>query len=177
MSTNNFSYENICVVVHSPLLYGCDTCEIEQKDSSVCTGCGGDMYDYTDENIQSDIDYYKNTLEQSINDFSSTDKKEWYNNYLLLGKVILDRLDSSNYTVIYVTYNPGYYNAACLDYTVDRIIYEDDSDKQAKEEGKRILSKCKEIEKVLRTFGTEIKKVGQFSNGEAVYKLVDNKQK
>lgn len=34
----------------------------------------------------------------------------------------------------------------------------------------KIHAKCKAIIKVLRTFGTEIEKVGQFSN-------VDNKQK
>lgn len=175
MSTNNFSYENICVVVHHPLEYYCSNCEIEQIDSSVCDECGEDMIDNTYLNVEVDIDYCKDTLEKSINDFYSTDKKEWYGDHLLLGKVILERKDSSNYTVIYVTYNPGYYNDACLDYIVYRKIYEHDSDKQAKKEDKRILLKCKEIEKVLRTFGTEVKKIGQFNNGEAVYKLVDNK--
>lgn len=175
MSTNNFSYENICVVVHDTTDYYCSDCDIEQFNNSICEECGEDMINNTDLIIDSDIDYYKDTLEKNINDFSSADKKEWYGDYLLLGKVILERLDSSNYTVIYVTYNPGYHNAACLDYTIDSKIYEDESDKQAKKEDKKILLKCKEIEKVLRTLGTEFQKVGQFSNGEAVYKKVDNK--
>lgn len=147
MSTNNFNYKNICVVVHDDI---------------------DDDYPF----INEDIDSWKEILNDKIKNFQIPYKNIWVKDGLVLGNVDFYKKNGEHYATIYATYKCGYYAGACLDYIVE---YEDDSwgdEVRLKTLDKKIENKCRAIEKVLRTFGTEVRKVGQFSNGEAVYEKV-----
>lgn len=141
MSTNNFSYENICVVVHDE----------EESDSF----------------FETDFIVWKSELERIVKGFIPEEKDNWLNNdKLKLGYIPFYKSNGEHYATIWVTYKSGYYVGACLDYIIERDF------EGLKTFENKIESKCKAIEKVLRTFGQEVIKVAQFSNGEAVYKSI-----
>ena len=174
MSTNNFTYENICVVVHDTTEYYCDICDIYQDNNSTCESCGNDsmsdnaISDFYDE----DIVYFADTLSEKVKGFQSEVKRKWTRKEaLILGDCTFYKPDGEHYATVYVTYKSGYYAGACLDYSIER----EDEYNMLKTYEDKIQAKCKAIAKVLRTMGTEVKKVAQFSNGEAVYQKVDNK--
>ena len=98
-------------------------------------------------------------------------KRKWTRREaLILGDCTFYKPDGEHYATIFVTYKSGYYYGACLDYSIEYVDYEKPPTIHSID--KKIRSKCNAIEKVLRTLGTEVKKVAQFSNGEAVYKVV-----
>lgn len=170
MSTNNFDFENICVVVHNSTEYYCDNCDIYQLDNSTCESCKNTemsdnaISDFYDDDLQ----YWSDTLTEKIKGFQSEVKRKWTKNEaFILGDCTFYKESGEHYATIYVTYKGGYYAGACLDYTIER----ENDDIKVKTFENKIQSKCNAITKVLRTFGQEVIKVGQFSNGEAVYEL------
>jgi len=180
MSTNNFRFENICVVVHNSTEYYCENCETYQDDNSTCESCGSkemsdnaisDFYD-------DDIVYFTDTLAEKVKGFEKYDTShklsKWTKNEaLILGEVQIHKDNGEYYASVYATYKSGYYSGACLDYVVEYAdVYEYGEHKKTKKLEKKIQSKCNAIAKVLRTLGTEVVKVAQFSNGEAIYKAV-----
>lgn len=171
MSTNNFSYENICVVVHNDTEYYCEDCEVYQMNNSTCESCGNDsMSDNAISDFwEDDLVYFADTLSEKIKGFQKELNRKWTRREaLILGDCTFYKPDGEHYATIYVTYKSGYYAGACLDYSIER----EDEDNQLKTYEDKIYTKCNAIEKVLRTMGTEVRKVAQFSNGEAVYQKV-----
>ena len=143
MSTNNFSFENICVVVHDNTDDG-DNAEI--------------MFD-------EDVAYWKDELKSKIKGCEIPSKPNWIDEAYILAEIPFYHLDEL-YAKIYITYQSGYYSAACLDYKI-RI---EDEYNPNKSINRDIQRKCNKIVKVLSKLGTRVLKVAQFSNGEAVYR-------
>lgn len=174
MSTNNFTYRNICVVVHDTTEYYCEPCEIYQQDNDTCEECGELMRDnHCNDFYGIDIENWAGLLAEKIKGFEVPTRRKWTRDEaLILGSIDIERKNGEDYATIYATYKSGYYCGACLDYIVE---YEDDSwgdEVRLKTLDKKIDVKCRQIAKVLRSFGTEVRKVAQFSNGEAVYEKV-----
>lgn len=148
MSTNNFTYKNICVVVH------------DSNDA--------DDYFYNE-----DIECWKQKLESEVKGFEMFKNRNWNGDALILGEYMLHRKNGDWYASIQVTYQSGYYVGACLDYD---IIYNEDTEdienKKPKTMEAKLQTKVSKISLVLKTFGVQIVKVGNFSNGEAVYQRV-----
>ena len=143
MSTNNFTFQNICVVVHE------------------------DNYDNTD----SDLEYWGDCLILRVSRFERYTTRKWNEREaLLIGEVPFYRVNGDLYATIYVTYKSGYYSGACLDYYTEF----EQGTKIMKLE-KAVKAKENRIRNVLRSFGDEYLKVGQFSNGEAVYQRASKK--
>lgn len=174
MSTNNFSYENICIVVHNDTEYYCESCELYQLNDEICKKCNNTMLDNHIEDFQeNDIENWTNILSNKIKGFHSEVKRRWTKNEaLILGDCTFYKGNGEHYATIYITYQSGYYAGACLDYTIER----EDENNLIKTFEDKIFSKEKAIRKVLRTFGVEVVKMAQFSNGEAVYKAVKSKK-
>lgn len=141
MSTNNFNFKNICVVV---------------EDKNYYEGYIEDTAEFISEKIKG---------------FEIPAVRKWVDENLVLGYVDFHKNNGEHYARVYITFNSGYYADACLDYTIER-----ESDYGYIEVNnsteKKIDSKCRVIEKVLRGLGQEVIKVAQFSNGEAVYKPI-----
>ena len=147
MSTNNFSYENICVVVED-----------------------NDGYDFDD--MVRDMG---DTLEDKVMDFTREVKRNWTKNEaMIIGEVRIYKDNGEYYASVYATIKSGYYADACLDYVVEYSEYLDDN-KHLKTLDKKIESKCRQIAKVLRMHGTEVRRVATFSNGEAIYEKIKQK--
>ena len=143
MSTNNFWIENRCVVVE-------------------------------------DEDYESGNMPK-LGDYLGNDRN-FQGHELLTGYKEQDKL---MYTTI--TIRAGYYSGACIDFEQDEdkaYEYENDKyigrpkDEQLKKRVEKILERERKIankilDKLIKDYGyVEIKKIGQFSNGEAVYKRV-----
>jgi len=142
MGTNNFTFQNICVVVHEDGM----------------------------EHFDSDINYWRDCLTHQIIDFTAENKPTWTRQgAYILGDVSFYRGNGDLYATIYITYKSGYYDSACLDYVTE---FEDENTK-IKRLNLAISKRENRIKQVLRRYGTEILKVGQFSNGEAVYKRAE----
>lgn len=144
MSTNNFSYENICVVVENT----------------------GDSMDFDFQ-----LEDWRQQL-SNIKGFEPCQREHWTKDEAyIIGTISFYKNDGTFYADLCATYKDGYYSDGCLDYVIEYDTYLDD-DKHIKSIEKKIQSKCNAIAKVLRTLGIEVVKVAQFSNGEAVYKAV-----
>lgn len=91
MSTNNFNFKNICVVV---------------KDEEYYDGYVEDSAEFLKEKIKG--------LEVQV-------PAKWLgNDSRVLGYVDFERSNGEHYARIYITLNSGYYADACLDYVVER---------------------------------------------------------
>lgn len=149
MSTNNFSYKNVCVVL-----------EDVEGDYN------GDFWDYNVMNIQYELEQkIKGFVTFSIHkDRRFTKDKE----ALIIGEVDFYKSNGEWYGSLYATIKSGYYSDSCLDWDFE---YENDDYEQNKNLTieKKIQSRARQIVKIFKKFGTEVKKVAQFSNGEALY--------
>jgi len=81
-----------------------------------------------------------------------------------------------------VVIKSGYYSGANIDYTIDGdfgIENEQNKKQIAHYEAmhRKLDRMVEKTKKILRKNGTEMLKVGQFSNGEAVYELKNKKSK
>lgn len=165
MSTNNFTYENICVVVHEPDYY-CYDCEV-QTDGK-CLICKKEIENEIDWN--NDIQYWKDKIAKKIKGFIPVFGEKWDNNALILGEWSTNRQDGTEYANIKVTYRSGYYSGACLDYIIE---YNDDEyykNMRPETFEKRVLKTQAKISTLLKSFGVQVVRVANFSNGEAIYK-------
>ena len=146
MSTNNFSFENICVIVHD---------DTEEDDGEF--------------RFDMDMEFWREQLASEIKGFIPATKREWTKNEaLIIGEITMHKPNGEYYASIYATYKSGYYAGACLDYVVEYEEYLED-DAHLKTLDAKIEARTKKLAKILKTFGTPVIKVGQFSNGEAVY--------
>lgn len=145
MSTNNFSFKNICIVVH-------------------------DNHDENEEiNFDEDLAYWQDTLSEEIPGFNRSVGRTWTKDEaFIIGSVDFHKTNGEHYATIYITYKSGYYAAACLDYLTE---YSDEyEEKRIKSLEAKIEAKTRRIIKRLSSFGQRVIKIGQFSNGEAVYR-------
>lgn len=175
MSTNNFSFENILVVLpdfNYDYKKPCKCCEDENCEYAELDSEFDDLaYNEYIANVQSQLE--KIGFESS--------KDEWersYNRSGSIGRIIAKWGQEDNCFVkwLEVVVRSGYYGGMNIDYTIDGDFCP--QDEQNKKEIKHIEALQKKfdkqvarLEKILRKNGTEMLKVGQFSNGEAVYKL------
>lgn len=142
MSTNNFSFKNILVAIDD------DQAEI--------------FDDYIVPEIQEELElrfpkgnradgYPRNENGKKIFDIPV---------YLPNGEL---------YKEITVLWRSGYYSGANIDYIIEDSSYRSYEPTSTKTVDAKVVSTCRAVEKILRRHGTELRKVGQFSNGEAVY--------
>lgn len=168
MSTNNFSFNNILVVIPDFNFYheseGCD-CENKNEDG-VCKRAG----DYIDFD-QWGHDNYIEEVQKQLQEigFDSCDKYENGGSYG--GKVIAqygveDKTGMIKWLEVVI--RSGYYSGANIDYTIDGD-FADGIPRTALD--KTFNRLVRQTEEILRKNGTEMLKVGQFSNGEAFYEL------
>lgn len=178
MSTNNFSFENILVVIPDFNFYheseGCD-CE-DKDEKGVCKMQGEyvdfDQYGY--EEYKNDMQSYLETMKIAKNIYYNNLDKWDNNNGRIIGEFIINDKNENHFTKINVVIRNGYYEGANIDYTIDKdrdyYNYPLSASEMFKLD-KQLQVLLKKIEKVLVKYGgEEYLKVGQFSNGEAVYK-------
>lgn len=168
MSTNNFSYDNILVVLPDFCLYD-DRGGFIEYDNFLFDEYIADM-----QSRLSKIGLY------------SVNKNDNNRNYA--GKIISEYLleDTSHYNMgnvyIEVVIRSGYYSGENIDYYIDGDFYVENEESKMQSKiyqslHKKIDNKCKQIENILKKHGGEqYIKTAQFSNGEAMYqKLSFNK--
>lgn len=167
MSTNNFKFENILVVVPDFKFDNrCmdEECPHFEEEGMHC--------EHVDTYYEYDTEGYKMWLEEVQEQlakigFESDDRQDSDRNYggsIVATWSIVDNDD--NCVSIEIVIRNGYYDGTNIDYRVTET--EMDISKTIQ---KMLDKKIKQVEKILRKNGTEMLKVGQFSNGEAVYKL------
>ena len=174
MSTNNFKYENVLIKIPDFNLYHeCDDNDVE--------GCpidcerAGEFIEYDDFGY----DCYVKDVQSQLQKIGFEACNKFGNDRSYPSKIIAQYgLEDNDGMIVWieVIINAGYYEGANIDYTIDGDfgIENEQSKKQVAhyEAMHRKLDKIVEkTVKILRKNGTELLKVGQFSNGEAVYKL------
>lgn len=151
MSTNNFTFTNICVVVH---------------DTDV-----DDPHLFDD-----DMEYWRSVLADKFPGIIIPTQDQWTRNEsYIIAELQFHKPNGEYYASLYATYKSGYYAAACLDYVVEYEYTYDDDESKLKSMERKIESASKKMAKVLSKFGQRVIKVAQFSNGEAVYQAVDKR--
>lgn len=150
MSTANYSYKNICVVVHDG----------DQEDLEYW--------------IDADICMFAGLLRDKVRGFKIAEGKRRFTEnmdaLILGGCEVINRHSGEVFAEVVATYKDGYYHGACLDYDV---IYNDYYEAERQTSVENVTDKkCNAIAKVLKTFGVEIRKVAIFSDGEAIYEEV-----
>lgn len=164
MSTNNFKFENILVVLPS----------FNYDYKKPCKCCKDEDCEYS----ELDSDFDQEGFKEYIADiqiklekigFDSCEKRENDNNYC--GQIIAEyglQDEGGMIKYLQIVVRSGYYEGYNIDYTFDG---EFDDEYNNKKNNDTMNRKVKQVAKILRKNGTEMLKVGQFSNGEAVYKL------
>lgn len=166
MSTNNFRFKEILVVCPDFNFYhDCEWCGCEKDESGRCSQ-DGEWESFDDFAYDEYVKDMQNRLEKI--GFYSMDKLDGESSY---GGRIIAEMDFYHkdevYKTISVVIRSGYYDGANIDYTVEASGYTDGT----KTLDKKIDNKCNRLKKILTKYGgEEYLKVGQFSNGEAVYK-------
>lgn len=185
MSTNNFSFENILVVI--PDFKFDNRCLDEEcphfEEEGIHCEHVSDYYDYDTEGFKM---YIKEVQDQLVKiGFDSCDRYDNDRNYggNIIAELCLRNNSETSTRTIEVVIRSGYYDGANIDYKIiedDDYLYEDNTKGRAREM-KALQNKVDKIipkiKKILRKNGTELLKVGQFSNGEAVYELKNKKAK
>lgn len=167
MSTNNFKFENILVVV--PDFRFDNRCMDEECPHFEEEGV---HCEHVDTYYEYDIEGYKmwkEDVQEQLEKigFSSCDRTDSDRNYsgdIIACFTFYDKHDY--FKEIQVVIRNGYYDGMNIDY----IVSDDGCYEETKTMKKQVDAKIKKLEKILRKNGTEMLKVGQFSNGEAVYK-------
>lgn len=174
MSTNNFKFENILIVLPSfnyDYKKPCNCC----NDSDCAFSELDSMFD--NKKFTKHINNLRNELIEKL-------KKD---NYLNVSDVSNRLLNDRNYSgqeifevdiegkngtyrTINVLYRCGYYDGINLDYIIGDINEDNYTNELVGLENKTKATERKII-KILRKYGKEWKKVGQFSNGEAFYSI------
>ena len=172
MSTNNFKYENVLVVCPDFNFYhDSEGCDCEDKDEKGICKMQGEYVDFDQFGYDEYIGDVQSQLEKI--GFDSCE------NYTLHGKIIAKYgMEDTDGMIVWidVVVRSGYYDGMNIDYTIDGdfgIENENNKKQVAHYEAMhrkldRLVEKTK---KILRKNGTEMLKVAQFSNGEAMYQL------
>jgi len=152
MSTCNFYYENILIAI---------------EDDGV-----EDFMDYQKADLQ-------NELQDAMPSGSIVDEyeKDALRSY---GGCVIFRVKvysgaGYEYRIVEVVYRGGYYAGMNIDYKVvegDDLWRIEDEKIGTKGLDKKVASICKKIERICKTYGTELKVVARFSNGETMYEKV-----
>lgn len=173
MSTNNFKFENILIVLPDFKLDNrcldeeCEFFEVDLEGGEPKCEHVSNYYDFDTEGFNMWVSDMKSQLEKiGFEDWDSYDNNRNYNVLTIATWSIEDK--NGNKKEIEVVIRNGYYDGANIDYFINNCDYSYIETQTMK---KKIDSKIKQLEKVLRKNGTELLKVGQFNNGEAVYKL------
>ena len=165
MSTNNFKYDNILVVAPDFNLYhqcdeqGDEGCEKDCESNGEFIEFDNFAYDCYVKDVQDDLEKIG---------FETCDKYETGGDG---GKIIASLgVEDSTGMIKYldVVIRSGYYDGINIDYIINGE-FADDA-KYRKSLDKKFDALVIKTEKILRKNGTEMLKVEQFSNGEAVYK-------
>lgn len=169
MSTNNFKYENI--LIKCP----------DFNFGGICEECEKRGIEEDCEHIERDFDKYAyDTYIEDIQDelskigFEACDK---YESGREGGKIIAEWGQEDNCFIKYlqVIIRSGYYSGANIDYTIDGDFCPDEENtaecRHARMLQKQFDKQVARLEKILRKNGTELLKVAQFSNGEAMYQV------
>lgn len=170
MSTNNFKFENILIVLPDFNIYhNCEDleCDLECEESGNCIGF--DDFGY---------DYYITDIQEQLEKIGFEYCGEYDNDRNYGGKIIAKWGLQDNDGMIKwleVVVRSGYYDGANIDYIIDGdfgIENENNKKQVAHYEAmnRKFDRQVVKVEKILRANGTELLKVGQFSNGEALYK-------
>lgn len=193
MGTNNFSYKNVLIVApdfrfdNRCLDEECPHFEEDWAELGSEPTCShvDTYYDFDEEsyrmwkgdikeglnNLAKEIDKLKTYNNVYYTELDSFDKERDYCGHELFKFVISDK-ENNTYKEIKIVVRDGYYTGANLDYEIEDVLDWYINPLSKSEEArldKQVEVLCKKIEKVLKTFGEEYLKVGQFSNGEALY--------
>ncbi len=185
MGTNNYSFKNILVVTPDFKFDNrCldEECEHFEEEGIHCKHVS-DYYDYDTEGFNEYVEDIQSQL-QKIG-FENCDINDGDRNYggKIISELCLRNKSETSARTIEVVIRSGYYSGENIDYTIieDDDYYGWDYTKGRAREMKALQNKVDKIiprlEKILRKNGTELLKVVQFSNGEAVYELKNKKTK
>lgn len=181
MGTNNFYYKNMLAVEPDFNFYhdseGCE-CEDDERDEKGICKMNGDYEDFDDwshRNFIQDLQYDLEKIGFEIPEGGYFNKCSF--GYPIdrnfggrcIARVSFNFKDGDGYKEIEVLEFHGYYQGANIDYD----LIEDDyyqGDRKTKLLDKQIEKKIKALEKTIYKHCERYIKVGQFSNGEAVYK-------
>lgn len=174
MSTNNFSYENVLITLPS----------FNYDYKKPCKCCDNEDCEYSELDSEFDDFAYREYIKDIQSQlekigFILCDKSDNDRNYC--GNIIAEWGQEDNCFIKYlqVVIRNGYYEGANIDYTIDGDFCPDEENKKEVRHVQALQKKFDKqvvrLEKILRKNGTELLKVGQFSNGEAVYKLKKQK--
>lgn len=144
MSTQNFAYENILVALNE---------EWEEWDINFFREDIGEELERR--GFCRDDNYMYDGLSRS------------YGGRYIAYKDI-NHADGRHYARVYVYMRSGYYSGSNIDYIVEH--GEDDFPRGEKALQARVDTCTRMLRKLLPKYGTELRRVAVFSNGEAVYK-------
>ena len=167
MSTNNFSWKNVLVVVPDFKFDNrCldEECPHFEEEGEHCEHVDN-YYEYDTEGFKEYVEEVQEKLE--VLGFESCDRDDYERNYN--GNIIseLSYIDSHDNIIatIEVVIRNGYYDGMNIDYTLEYFM---DTTKTTEQ---KIKTLCNKVAKVLKASGTELQQLGTMSNGEGVYKL------
>lgn len=171
MSTNNFKYENILVVI--PDFNFDNRCMNEDCEHFESEGINCEHVNTYYEFNTEDYNMYVKDLQEQLQKigFDSCDRNDndrSYSGQIIAEWSIYDK--NGNIKDIEVVIRSGYYQGANIDYIITEGDYDYTETKTMK---KKIEVKIRQLEKILRKNGEEYLKVASFSNGEAFYKKLN----
>lgn len=170
MSTNNFKFENILIVLpdfHYDYKKPCRCCDDEDCEYSELDS------QFDNEGFDEYITDIKIKLEKI--GFETCDKNASDRNY---NGTIIARygLEDNTGMIVWleVVIRSGYYSGINIDYTIDGDFGVIEGNKKSETHyhamHRKLDKMVEKTKKILRKSGIEMSKVGQFSNGEAVYR-------
>lgn len=176
MSTQNFNYDNVLISIPDFNFYhdgiGCD-CE-DKNEEGIC-GRNGEYEGFDDFGYELYVRDVQSQLEKI--GFEKSNRLDNDRNYP--GKIIARYgLEDKDGMIVWVevVIHSGYYDGANIDYTIDGDFgIENEQNKKQVAHYEAMHRKLDRLvaktEKILRKNGTELLRVGVFSNGEAGYKI------
>lgn len=168
MSTNNYKFENILIVIPDFKFDNrClnEECEHFEEEGIHCEHVS-DYYDFDTEGFNMYIKDIQSQLKKiGFDDCGGYEKDSSYLGKIIASIELLDKNDDV-YKSMNVVVRSGYYSGENIDYTIE----DNSNDKPIAKLDKKFDTIINKVKKILRASGTELLKVAQFSNGEAVYK-------
>lgn len=174
MSTNNFKFENILVVLPDfTFRTMCEDCE-DQEDDGNDVVCEHSTEEFDESSYREYLEDVKAQLEKI--GFERCDKYNGDNSYggTIIASWGLEDPQDGMIKYLEVVIRNGYYSGANIDWTSDGDFGVEDEDNKKQVAHYDVMNRkfdrqVARVEKILRKNGTELLKVGQFSNGEAIY--------
>ena len=176
MSTNNFKFENILITIPDFNFYHeSEGCDCDNKDKNGICEQQGEYVDFD----QFAYDKYIGDVQSQLEKIGFEPCEKWDNDRSYPAKIIASYgMEDTDGMIIWVevVIRSGYYDGANIDYTIDGDFgIENEQNKKQVAHYEAMHRKLDRLvaktEKILRKNGTELLKVAQFSNGEAIYQL------